>query len=187
MLNKVCKSCGESKDINLFSASHTCKDGHRNYCKTCQEYRKTLWRKRNLEHCNNKGRLWREANPEKVKEIQKTTAAKRKESGKAVAAAKKRRDKFPEKHRAYSNSRRRKLRTATPLWADKKAILTLYEQAQRQGLTVDHIIPINHPLVCGLHVPDNLGLLTLEENTRKQNMFNGIQARDGYKERDLKV
>lgn len=39
------------------------------------------------------------------------------------------------------------------------------------GMHVDHIIPINSPLVCGLHVSWNLQYLTPEENARKGNRF----------------
>lgn len=37
--------------------------------------------------------------------------------------------------------------------------------------TVDHIIPINGEFVSGLHVPSNLQILTLAENSGKKNRF----------------
>jgi len=46
-----------------------------------------------------------------------------------------------------------------------------YDIAQKRGLEVDHIIPIKHSKVCGLHVPENLQMLTRSENARKSNWF----------------
>jgi len=66
---------------------------------------------------------------------------------------------------------------ATPCWANKTAIEELYMLARRLTLEtgveyeVDHIIPIRHPLVCGLHSIDNLRIITAQLNKRKSNFF----------------
>jgi hypothetical protein len=66
---------------------------------------------------------------------------------------------------------------ATPAWADKDKIRMFYTVAKQMTINtgipheVDHIIPINHPLVCGLHVENNLRILTDEENLLKSNLF----------------
>ena len=64
---------------------------------------------------------------------------------------------------------------ALPAWADMAAIKAIYEEAARLTLTtgikheVDHVIPIQSPLVCGLHWEANMQILTKAENRRKSN------------------
>ena len=59
----------------------------------------------------------------------------------------------------------------TPAWADKEKIAAIYVEAQKQGLTVDHIYPLRGKYVSGLHVPENLQLLSMVENARKNNAY----------------
>lgn len=78
----------------------------------------------------------------------------------------------------YIVERRKKRNKSMPQWADKKAIRNMYLEARRltkvTGVKheVDHIIPSNHKLVCGLHVENNLQILTEYENAVKSNKFN---------------
>lgn len=80
--------------------------------------------------------------------------------------------------RALTKARRRKHRLATPKWlarADVLAIRHLYQIAITMSKTtgtpyvVDHIIPLQHDEVCGLHVPWNLRVVTRAENAVKSN------------------
>ena len=99
----------------------------------------------------------------------------------------------PEEKRAYRNTwkennpdqvladnkvRRRKHREATPPWITKKQkseIRQLYQIAITMSRTtgeryvVDHIIPLRSDVVCGLHVPWNLRVITQEQNLLKSN------------------
>ncbi len=58
---------------------------------------------------------------------------------------------------------------ATPSWANLDIIKAMYENAE--GCHVDHIVPLQGALVCGLHVENNLQYLTPEENLSKGNKW----------------
>lgn len=89
-----------------------------------------------------------------------------------------RRKLHPEKVNALTAKRRFSKKNATPLWLtefDLDYIKNVYLQARfLQSLDgikrcVDHIIPLKNDIVCGLHVPWNLQVLTKPENSRKHN------------------
>lgn len=71
----------------------------------------------------------------------------------------------------HAAKRRCRIAQATPGWVEWVEIRRLYDLAKAQHLVVDHIVPITHPLVCGLHCLDNLQLITAEENGQKSNSF----------------
>ena len=75
----------------------------------------------------------------------------------------------PEKAKLESSIYSSRLRKQTPKWADKNRLKDIYIQAKKENLTVDHIIPLKGKNVSGLHVPENLQLLTKSENCRKYN------------------
>ena len=80
--------------------------------------------------------------------------------------------------RRQNRSKHRALKIkATPKWIDPASFDKIYFEAMRiseeTGVKhhVDHIVPLTHRLVCGLHVPWNLQILTASENCRKHNHF----------------
>ena len=94
--------------------------------------------------------------------------AKRDEINAAIRAYKKRN---PALINAGNALRRAKKLSATPKWSDRAALKDIYIEADYFQMHVDHIVPLNHPLVCGLHVPNNLQLMYPVENMRKNNKF----------------
>ena len=66
--------------------------------------------------------------------------------------------------------RRASQKRATPTWVNVQQLKTIYVNCPI-GHVVDHIIPLTHDKVCGLHVPWNLQYLTPSENSAKSNKF----------------
>ncbi|MEO5348932.1 MAG: hypothetical protein H7836_04735 [Magnetococcus sp. YQC-3] len=186
---KTCFKCKIEKELTEFCKSKKSKDGHYYYCNDCRKeyYRKNeiKFRKKTRDYYNNnketilsqssnrlktdeeyrKRRLgimkkYRINNPEKVK-ISTSTWSKNNP------------DKIAEK-----NLRRWHIESkASVKWADTKKIKEIYLEAKRleseDGIKrhVDHIIPLQGKNVCGLHVENNLQILTATENFRKNNSF----------------
>ena len=70
----------------------------------------------------------------------------------------------------------KKLYAAWPDWADDEAMERIYKESARlrkrgEDVNVDHMVPISHPHVCGLHVPANLQIMTALENGQKGNRW----------------
>ena len=76
-----------------------------------------------------------------------------------------------------AKTRRAKKLNATVEWRNQFLIDEMYDLARlRTKVTgiewhVDHIIPLKHKLICGLHVEDNLQVIPAIENLRKGNSF----------------
>lgn len=73
------------------------------------------------------------------------------------------------KNAAYAAKHRAKLLNAIPTWANLAAVERLYTEAAAARMHVDHIYPLRGETVCGLHVANNLCLLTPLENLKKGN------------------
>ena len=75
--------------------------------------------------------------------------------------------------REYNWVKRRRLSRATPAWADLGAIREFYRATRAVGMEVDHVVPLAGEHVCGLHVLNNLQMLSRSENASKGNSYAG--------------
>jgi hypothetical protein len=86
------------------------------------------------------------------------------------------REKNRERVAGYSHKRREIERRATPTWANMPLIEKAYEDAklisEKSGVPhcVDHIVPLQSDLVCGLHCEQNLQIITISANASKSNV-----------------
>lgn len=115
---------------------------------------------------------WNRDNKSRVASYKQKYASENKE--KRVEQTERYRKANPHYYNEYASLRSRNVKQAKPNWlseSEQYQIEELYKQASRHGLEVDHIIPIKHKLVCGLHVPWNMQLLTRSENAKKSNKF----------------
>ena len=178
-LFKICIICNEQKPEYEFYFRKD-NNSYRQVCKKCWDI---------------KNKLWALNNPDKRKKIANKWARNNLDKARANKAKHRKLDPLkmrkwclenPEKkkaiNRAWCNKNKARICAkvrlrqinkikATPKWANLKKIQEIYQEANKLGLVVDHIIPLKHPLVCGLHVEGNLQLLTLSENCKKSNKF----------------
>lgn len=83
------------------------------------------------------------------------------------------------KHPRYSYVRQAIF--SQPDWVDKPALHRIHEYKRLLTIATgiehvaDHIVPLNHPDVCGLTVPWNLQLMTRKQNGAKSNKWNPNQ------------
>lgn len=78
----------------------------------------------------------------------------------------------PFSHRHEVKLRKKHFKQAYASCLDKRAVLEFYKNCP-EGFEVDHIIPLKHPLVCGLHNIYNLQYLPSKVNNKKQNFWDG--------------
>ena len=158
--NKVCVKCG-SDDFIANGKYTRC-----NPCLKAQRRARYESRKAEIDELNLK---WAKSNPERVKAIKKRWRENNPEACKERASNWKALNKG--KVREYCATRRANLKQATPSWADRKELQYIHKLAAERGLVVDHIVPLNSELVCGLNTGDNLRCIPAKLNAFKGNRY----------------
>lgn len=130
---------------------------------------------RTKENYRGRGKKWYHAN----RELALATQAEYRRTHPEIcsAASKSWQERNQAKVYGYLSKRRASKMRACPTWVDLEAIEKIYAQRQRLSILldfeyhVDHIVPLQHPLVCGLHVPWNLRIIPAWQNLQKRNKF----------------
>lgn len=151
---KTCSKCELNKPSQSFSVSKRSSDGIRPSCKEC---------------CEKVAKVYRELNKDK-----------------SAIQNKQYRDKNPHICSAIS-SRRRELMTIGINGTCSERLREIYYisaafSSDEVKYNVDHIVPLKHPQVCGLHVPWNMQVLTKNENLSKRNKFDGTYENESWRE-----
>lgn len=158
---RICVKCGESDWI----------PNGKTYlrCRPCLQQQRRSRYSDNKEEILAKNKEWHAANPKSLKASKKkwrdNNPDKQKEAKRLWC------EKNRGKVREYCANRRAKLKQATPAWADRKEMQYIHQLASDRGLVVDHMVPLNSDLVCGLNTPDNLRCITEALNAKKGNFY----------------
>ena len=169
---KKCSSCCEVKPLSDYYVRKASPDGLGYKCKVCVLTYTKEQHKANPGPRRARALAWQIANPERVAERSRQWRAKNAERRAEVCREWNARN---QDKRAAAVARRR-ARIFTPSWADRAAIADFYKEAKKiekeTGVKhhVDHIVPLNSPLVCGLHVPANLQVIPASQNVLKRNL-----------------
>ena len=169
---KICsnKQCSEKnpQPIDNFSLRSDRPGKRLSRCIECERERGRLKYQKYKNRYLAKNKEWSINNPDKIAKIKKKyrsnekVAQKEKEYGIIYRNI----NKTYFKHKA-AERRAQKLK-ATPKWANMDKIKEIYKNCP-EGYHVDHVIPLNNPIVCGLHVENNLQYLPASENLKKSN------------------
>lgn len=136
--------------------------------------RSAAWQRANKARVNAKNAAWRAKNIEKVTASYKERLARTVEERRARGAAWKKAN--PDKANASTQRRRARKAGATPAWRNEFFIREAYHLAKLRteatGIKwhVDHIVPLRSPVVCGLHVEQNLQIIPAVVNQVKSNL-----------------
>lgn len=156
---KTCPKCKQEKPLTEFY-KRSDRDTYHSWCKQCKHKSGADWNARNKQKHSELNHKWYEENKrhhlEKSKQWYEQNRHRKLET---------------------TNAREKRCVLATPTWADRELIKELYALAQKlteqTGVPheVDHVIPLQGNEVSGLHVPDNLQVITRDENRRKANKY----------------
>lgn len=186
---KCCVSCRVEKPAASFHRSRCNPDGLHKQCKACRKEASQRYYENNKDAISRQAQARYSENRERVIAAVKKYVERNRERVAARQTAyylanKEKRQQYRRGHYeqnleryARSEVQRRALIKNLPGWADTQSIELLYRLARKMSEEtgvlhhVDHIVPLRHPQVCGLHVQNNLRVVPAAVNLKKKNRF----------------
>lgn len=171
----LCRRCHSEKPEDEFHPHRAFASGRSTWCRDCHRAANREWYAANKARQNAKSVEWRAANPEAGKAADRRY--KSKNADKVAETFREWVHRNRDKRRVSSARRKASKLKATPAWASKAEISRIYRLAHElQDLTgipmhVDHVVPLQHPLVCGLHCERNLQIIPARFNEAKKNYW----------------
>lgn len=166
---KQCHRCTQTKLLTDFYRDSSAKDGHAGRCKSCD---------REYQASNPSRATVRKRSADKYRDV-RNQQAREKSRQRRIGKYAVRVD-AQEAYVKYRATRQLAKAAATPAWLtqrDKRKATEIYAAAALlQELTgsqydVDHIVPLQSEIVCGLHVWWNLQAIPQSLNAQKRNVF----------------
>lgn len=159
---KNCSKCSVDKPLFDFFNRKDTVDKKQSWCKQCDKERSVSYLSNNKEKVKQRKSKYYQDNSDSIKQY----VSKWRKDNKGLCSS-------------YTSRRRAALLKATPSWSVEEDNIKAYNIAAyftwaSGGFVkfhVDHIIPLNHDKVCGLHVSNNLQILSSVKNLSKSNSF----------------
>lgn len=175
-MTRICTKCHIRKPVSYFYIG---KRGIRQSCKVCGNKAAMAWAKANPENVKISNERWRRKNAVHVAEQQKIRIERWQKNHPGVAAKRALQWYKDNTSWAHANSKMQHIArmNAVPKWANKFFMEEIYDLARLRTRVmgfqwhVDHIVSIKSPLVCGLHVENNLRVIPAIENLKKRNRW----------------
>lgn len=171
----LCRRCNFDKEADAFPPNKAYASGHSTWCRECHKQANRDWYKKNKVKHSQKSKAWRAANADASSAIDLRYKHRNRDRLAAINAEWGRQNR--DKRRATTAKRKASKLQATPAWANHDEIARIYRLARElQELTgvpmhVDHIVPLQHPFVCGLHCERNLQIVPARFNEGKKNYW----------------